>query len=150
MSQILLKESNGRIYEVSAMRSGLAKIIENTSISRKFETTKTNVQMAENACCIDYSATRSSIRVHWLSTIQIVHCRLTYYKCEKTLEFATGVVWASEKIRDIYMWVVLESIIQWLLATVHNTESLVHFQIYNARLKAILIQDVVDVEEAYC
>jgi hypothetical protein len=64
MSQILLKESNGRIYEVSAMRSGLAKIIENTSISRKFETTKTKVQMAENACCIDYSATRSSIRVH--------------------------------------------------------------------------------------
>jgi len=52
-SQRLQKEGKGRINEVSAMGSGLARIIEKVRISRYFESPDTDLHMAENACCID-------------------------------------------------------------------------------------------------
>jgi len=54
-SQRLREEGNGRINMVSAMRPGLAKIIENVLISRYFESPETVLHIAENACCIDYA-----------------------------------------------------------------------------------------------
>ena len=63
-SQRLRKEGNGRINKVSAMRPGLAKIIEKVRISRYFESPETELRIAENACCIDYANTWPSKRVH--------------------------------------------------------------------------------------
>jgi len=63
-SQRLRKEGNARINKVSAMRPGLAKIIEKVRISTYFESAETVLHVAENACCIDYADTWSSKRVH--------------------------------------------------------------------------------------
>jgi len=65
-NQRLLKEGNARINKVSAMRTGLAKIIENVHISTYFESAETGFHIAENACWIDYADTWSSKQVHWL------------------------------------------------------------------------------------
>jgi len=62
--QRLRKEGNARINKVSAMRPGLAKIIEKVRISTYFETTETDLHEVENACCIEYADTWSSRRVH--------------------------------------------------------------------------------------
>jgi len=53
--QRLWKEENARINKVSAMRPGLAKIIETVHISRHFERHETDLHIAENACCFDYT-----------------------------------------------------------------------------------------------
>jgi hypothetical protein len=63
-SQRLRKEGNARINKVSAMRPGLAKIIEKVCISRHCERPETDIHKAENACCIDYADTWSTKRVH--------------------------------------------------------------------------------------
>jgi len=63
-SQRLRKEGNARINKVSAMRPGLAKIIEKVHISTYFESAETDLHKAENTCCIDYADTWSSNRVH--------------------------------------------------------------------------------------
>jgi hypothetical protein len=60
----LRKEGNARINMVSAMRPGLAKIIEKVHISTYFESAEADLHIAENACCIDYADTWSSKRVH--------------------------------------------------------------------------------------
>jgi len=46
------------------MRPGFAKIIEKVLISRYFESAETDLHIAENACCIDYTDTWFSKRVH--------------------------------------------------------------------------------------
>ena len=63
-SQGLQKEGNARFNKVSAMRPGLAKIIEKVHISTSFESAETDLHIAVNACCIDYADTWSSKRVH--------------------------------------------------------------------------------------
>jgi predicted DNA-binding protein len=63
-SQRLRKEGNARINNVSARRSGSAKIIEKVCISRYFESPETDLYIAENACRIDYADTWSAKRVH--------------------------------------------------------------------------------------
>jgi len=52
-SQRLRKEGNARINKVSAMRTGLAKIIEKVRISTHCECAETDLQIAENDSCID-------------------------------------------------------------------------------------------------
>jgi len=64
ISQILRKEGNARINKVSAMRPGLAKMIEKVPISRYFENSETDLHIAKNACCIDYADSWSSKRIH--------------------------------------------------------------------------------------
>jgi hypothetical protein len=59
-SQRLRKEGNARITKVSAMRPGLARIIEKVLISTYYESTETAVHIAENAWCIDYTDTWTS------------------------------------------------------------------------------------------
>jgi hypothetical protein len=63
-SQRLRKEGNAGINKVSAMRPGLAKIIEKGRISRLCERPETDIHKAGNACCIDYADTWSTKRVH--------------------------------------------------------------------------------------
>ena len=58
-SQRLRTKDNARINKVSAMRQGLAKIIEKVLISRTFEKTETDLCRAEIACWIYYADTRS-------------------------------------------------------------------------------------------
>jgi len=66
-SQRLCKEGNARIEKVSAMRPGVAMIIEKVRISWYFETAETDTPIAASACYIDYTDTWLSKRVHWLS-----------------------------------------------------------------------------------
>jgi len=63
-SQRLRKVGNARINRVSAMRPGLAKIIEKAHISKYFDIPEIDLHIAENACWIDYTDTWSSKRVH--------------------------------------------------------------------------------------
>jgi len=63
-SQRHRKEGNARINKVSAMRPGLAKIIEKVCISTYFESAEADLHIADNACCIGYADTWSSKRVH--------------------------------------------------------------------------------------
>jgi len=63
-SQRLRKEGNARINKVSAMRPGLAKIIEKVRISTYFESAETDLHIPENACSIDYADAWLSKRVH--------------------------------------------------------------------------------------
>jgi len=63
-SQKLRKEGNARINKVSAMKPGLAKIIEKVHISSYFGSPEIDLPIAENACCDYYADTWSSKRVH--------------------------------------------------------------------------------------
>lgn len=54
-SQRLRNEGNGRIHNVPARSSGLAKTIENVRISRHFEIRKADLPNIVNACSIDYA-----------------------------------------------------------------------------------------------
>jgi hypothetical protein len=63
-SQRLRTEGNVRFNKVSAMRPGLATIVEKVRFSGFFESTETDVQIAENAYGIDYADTTSSKRDH--------------------------------------------------------------------------------------
>jgi len=78
-SQRLRKKGNARINKVSAMRPGLAKIIEKVRISWDFESPETDFHIAENACCINYADTWLLKRVHWLSKSQSPHCSTSDY-----------------------------------------------------------------------
>ena len=102
MSQRLRKEGNARINKVSAMRPGLVKIIEKVRISTYYESAETELQMAENACCIDYADTWTSKRVHWLWNSQSPDRSTAYYGCGDTLELDTGVVRAHLPIAWIH------------------------------------------------
>ena len=97
-SQRLRKEGNARINKVSAMRSGFAKIIEKVRISTYFECAETDLQIAENACCIDYADTWSPKQVHRLSKSQSPDHSTTYSGCEDTLELDTRVARARLQI----------------------------------------------------
>jgi len=63
-SRRLRKEGNATINKVSAMRPGLANIIEKVRISTYFESADADLHIAENACGIDYPDTWTSKRVH--------------------------------------------------------------------------------------
>jgi len=90
-SQRLREEGNARINKVSAMRPGLAKIIEKVRISTYFESAETDLHIAENAYWIDYADTWMSKLVHWLPKTQSPDRCTTQYGCEDTLELDTGV-----------------------------------------------------------
>jgi len=94
-SQTLRKEGNTRNNKVSAMRLGLAKIIEKVRTSTYFESPETALHDAENACCIDYTNTWLSQQVHWLSNSRCPHHSTTDYGCEDTLKLDPRVAWPT-------------------------------------------------------
>jgi len=101
-SQRLQTECNTRINKVSAMKPGLAKIIEKVRISRYFETAETDLHIAENACCIDYANTWSSKWVQWLSNGQSPHHGTSDNGYEDLLELDSGVAGARHLIPWIH------------------------------------------------
>jgi len=90
-SQRLHQEGNARINKVSAMRPGLATIIEKLHISRYVESLDTVAYMAANACWIDNTDTWSSKPVHWLSRSHSANCSTSCHGCEDIVELNTGV-----------------------------------------------------------
>ena len=90
-SQRLRKEGNARINKVSAMKPGLAKIIEKVRISRYLKNSETDHHIAANVSCVDYVDTGLSKRVYRLSKSRSTNRSPTYYGCENTVEFDTGV-----------------------------------------------------------
>jgi len=131
------------------MRPGLAKIIDKVCISRHFERPESDLDMAENTCCVDYADTWLLKRVHWMSKSQSTNFSTTYHGCEDMLELDTGVAWASLPITRIHLQVAQESKIQWLLATLHNTGWMDNHQVRLSSGKAIPILDPVDVKMGY-
>ena len=115
------KEGNARINKVSAMKPGLAKIIEKVRISRYFASSETHHHMVENACSIDYADTWSSKRVHWLSLRRSSDRGITDYGCEDTTALNTGVARVRPPVKGIHMCVAPKSKIHWFPATFHNS-----------------------------
>jgi len=131
------------------MRPGLAMIIEKVGISRYFEPPETDLNIAEEACWIDYADIRSSNRVRWLSKCESPHRATTDSGSDDLLELDTGVAWVSPPSMRIHQCVAPTSKIQWLLATLLNTGRMDHCQVPHWSFGVILILDLVDVEEAY-
>jgi len=94
-SQRLRREGNATINKVSAMRPGLANIIEKVRISRNFKSPETDNDIAVNAGCIACSDCQLSKWVLWFSTSECTHRSSTYHVCEDTLQLNTGDGWES-------------------------------------------------------
>jgi len=148
-TQRLRKDGNARINNVSAMRPGLAKIIEKVCISWYFESPETDLHKAENACCFDYADTWSSNRVHWVSKSQSPHRSTSNCGCENTLEVYTGVTRAGLPITGIHTWMASKSKIHQIPATIHNSWWMDDCEVCHGSIEAIQILDPLDVEEAY-
>jgi hypothetical protein len=97
-SQRLRKEGNARINNVLAIGPGLAKMFEIVCISIYFKSPEADIQIAENACYIDYAGTRTSKRVHSLSKRQSPDRSTTHYGFEDTLQLETGVARTGQPI----------------------------------------------------
>jgi len=149
-SQRLRRVGNARVCKVTAIRTGLAKIIDKVRISTYFETPEMYLHIADTACCIDCADTRLSKRVHWLSKSENPCCRTPCHECEDILTIDTGVAWVNLPITSVYQLVAPESNIVWLPATLHNTRWMDHCQGCHGTFPAIPVLDAVDVNEAYC
>jgi len=136
-SQRLRKGDNVRINKVSAMKSGLAKIIEKVRIWWYFESPETDLHIAKNACGNDYADTRLLKRVHWLSKSRSPHCSTSNYGCEDKLELNTGVARACLPITGIHTRVPPKSKTEWLPATVHNSRWMDHCEVCDGSIAAI-------------
>jgi len=148
-SQRLRKEGNARINKVSAMRPGLAKIIEKVRVSWYFECSEADLHIAENACCIHYADTWSPKRVHWLSKSQCPHCSTSHYRYEDTLELYFGVARTPLLLTGIHPRVASKPKIRWIPATIHNSGWMDDCQVCHASVEVISILDPLDAEEAY-
>jgi len=148
-SQKLRKEDNARTKNVSALRPGLAKIIDKVHIPRHSERPETNLHIAENAYCVDYADTWSLKRVPWLSKGHSTNSSTTYHWGGYTVEFHTGVAGASLLIPRIRSLAAEESQIQQLPATLHITGWMDNRQVRHGSFEAIPILDPADVEKAY-
>ena len=148
-SQRLRMEGNARIDKLSAMKPGVAKIIEKVRISRYFESPETDLHIAENASCIDYANTWSSKRVPWLSKKQGPHPGTSNYGVEDPFELNPGVARVGLPITCIHMRVAIKPKIQWLPATLHNWRWMDHCEECHGCVQAMQILVPVDVEQAY-
>jgi len=77
------------------MRPGCVKIVEKLWISRNFESSETELCLAEKACWVDYANTRLLKQVHQLSKSKRSNGSTTHYGCENTVEFDNGELWAT-------------------------------------------------------
>jgi hypothetical protein len=148
-SQWLRKEGNARISKVSAMRLGLAKIIEQVRISWYCESPEADLHIAVNACWITYANTWLLKRVHRLAKSQSLHCTTSDYGCEATLELYTGVLPALLPFTGIHTWVASNPNIQWIPAAIHNSGWMDDCQVCHGSIEAISMLNPLDVEEAY-
>jgi len=135
--------------KVSAMRPGLAKIIEKVRHSWYFESSETDRHIAENACCIEYADSGSPKWVQWLSKGQGPHRCTSDYWFQDTLELNTGVARAQLPCTRIHTRVAPTSKIHLLPTTFHNSRWMDYCEVCYGSNEAISILDPVDVEEAY-
>jgi len=142
-------EGNAIINKVSAMRPGLAKIIEKVWISSNSECSTTDVHIAANPCCNIYADTWSSKRVDWLPNSECTDRSTDYYGFEDPMEYNPGVAWANLPITRIDSRVAQISRMQWLPATGKTSWCMGHPEVHDDICKAIPVQDPVDVKEAY-
>jgi len=147
--QRLWKVGNAWINKVSAMRPGLAKIIETVHISRNVESAEIDLHIAAMASWIDFAHTGLPKQVPWLSKIQSTNRSTIYYGRDSTVEFNSGDAWVSLPITRIHLWVAQDSKIQLLPATLHRTWWMDHHQAWHGNFEEILILDPVDIEMAY-
>jgi len=147
--QRLRKEGNTRINKVSAMKPGLANIIEKVHISSYFESHEIDLHIAENDCSINYAETWSSKRVHWLSKSQTSHHSTTNAGYEGTVELNTWVARARLPITGIHTHVAPTSKIDSIPATFHNSRWVDHCEVHHGNIETISIMHPVDVKEAY-
>jgi hypothetical protein len=148
-SQRLRKEGNGQINKVSAMKPGLAKIIEKVHISWYFESPEADLHIAENACCINYANTWLPKQVHCLSQGQSAQYSTSDYGCEDTLEYYSGIARVYLPLTGIHPRVASKPTIHWIPATIHNSGWMDDCQVSHGSFEAISILDPLDVEEAY-
>jgi hypothetical protein len=133
------------MYKLSAMKPGLAGIIDKVCIWRIFESTETDFCIAANASSIDYTNTWLWKRVHWLSQSKSPFWSTTEYGCEDKLEFTNRVASVSLLSMRIYLQVAQVSKIQPIQATLHNTRWIDSSQVHYGSPKAIPKLDPVDV-----
>jgi len=100
--QRLRKEGNARINKGSAMKPGIAKTIEKVRISWYFESPEIDLQIAENAWCIDYADAWLSKQLQWLSESQSPLRLTSDCGCQDALELCTGVARARLLIMGIH------------------------------------------------
>jgi len=125
-TQRLRTEGNARINEVSAMRPGLAKTIENVRISWYFESPETNLHIAANACGIHYIDTLSPKQIHLLLNSKSLHWGSSDYGCEDTVELNTEVARKCLQIMGIHTQVAPKSKIYFVPATFHYSRWMDH------------------------
>jgi len=148
-SQRLRKEGNARMNNVSAMKPGLAKIIEKVRISWYFESSAADLHIALNVCCIMYADTWSPKRVHWMSKSQSPHCGTSDYTCDDPLELYSRVAQLGLPLAGIHPRVASIPKIRWIPAIIHNSGWMDDCQVWHGSVEAISILDPLDVEEAY-
>jgi len=148
-SQWLRKEGNARINKVSAMRPGIAKIIEKVRSSWYFESPEADLHIAENACWMNYTDTWLPKRVHSLSKSQSLHCGTSDYGWEHTFELYSGVARVRLPITGIYTRVASEPKLHWMPAALLNSGWMDDFQVCHGSIEAISILDLLEVEDAH-
>ena len=148
-SQRLPKEGNAAINKVSAMKPGLLKIIEIVGISWYFESTDTDLFIAENACGIDYTNTWMLKWVHWLSKRRSLHCSTSNCGFEDMLDLNTGIAQVHLLFTGIHMLVGPKSTGYSLPAPFHNLRWMDNCEVCDGSIETISILDPVDVKEAY-
>jgi len=147
--QRIRKEGNARIDRVSAMKPGLANMIEKVHISRYFESAEIDLHIAQNSCCIDYANTWSSKQVYWLSKSKYHHRGNSDNGSQDPLEPDPRVAPAHLPITWIHTHVSYKPKIQRLLATLRYPRWMDHCEVCHRSVEAIPILDPVDVEESY-
>jgi len=85
-SQRLRKNGNARITKMSDMRLRWAKIIRNVRFSGHLQSPETDIHIAENTCCIDYTNIWLLKSVHWMFKRQSMNHSTTNYGCEIIVE----------------------------------------------------------------
>jgi len=138
-SQRLRKEGNARMHKASAMKPGVAKIIEKVCISRYFESADTDLHIAENACCFDYANSWLSKRVHWQSKSPSPYRDTSEFGCQDLLELNPGVARVHLPITRIHSRVAYQPKMLRLLATPHNSRWMVHYEVCHGSVETISI-----------
>jgi len=111
--QRLRKQGNARINKVLAIRPGLATIIEKVRISRNVESPETDLHIAANAGCIDYTDTGLWKWVQWMLKTQCTNHSTSYCGCKDMAEFHSWGAWLSLPMTRIHPRVSQKSKIQW-------------------------------------
>jgi len=100
-SQRLWIVGNATINKVSAMRAGLAKLIEKVCRSIYFQCAETDLHIVENASCIAQNASCIDFADTWLSKQDQWHwkcnspeCSATHYRLEDMFELNTAIAQA--------------------------------------------------------